>query len=574
MTEHNKILRDWRSVRALGLLALCLCFSGVSQAAGLVDWRAEIGTVRALAENDAPRAYSEAQRLQAGIPAGALPADKARVLNLLARIETYLALPDRSEQHASIALGIARKNADKEGQAEALLNTVLNAIHQAKLDTLGDASRRSVELLHDVDRPDLVCEAMLRLAMMYRRGGQLDESVAVAVQALEIAKRSNSALALTYAHQGLGISFEMSGRPQEAREHFLQMRDSARAAHSGLLEAHAIQSLSAIQEQLGNSAEAERLARESIAMFRVVGTPFNFNMALFNLADIYRKQNHHEQAVPIFDEVIGNYGKYPNPIGLWYTLNARSMSSQALGRVAAARADAQQAYALAETIGIALYRGESARRMAALADADGDYRRANSFNAEAIEMMDKAARDKSGIRLLELVQHYEADSKQHQLDELKLYSERLWTWLGGSLALLALSFFYQLRLRRSRAEIRSLNFGLEQRVETLLQQRDTEFRRLADNAPDMILRYDRDCRRIYVNPAVERLSGKSSAMLLGKTPTEAPFNPEAECVKVQRNVEHVLKTGLPAEIETQYVAEDGQELHFQNIHIPEFGLTG
>ncbi|MFA7279958.1 MAG: PAS domain S-box protein [Sterolibacterium sp.] len=45
------------------------------------------------------------------------------------------------------------------------------------------------------------------------------------------------------------------------------------------------------------------------------------------------------------------------------------------------------------------------------------------------------------------------------------------------------------------------------RMESLLLQREYDFRSLAENSPDFIVRYDRDCRRTYVNAAFERETG-------------------------------------------------------------------
>src|SRR3990167_8321866 len=52
------------------------------------------------------------------------------------------------------------------------------------------ATTRSVELLEGVSRPDLLGEALLRMSMMYRRVSDFDNSVTMAMQAMEIAKRT------------------------------------------------------------------------------------------------------------------------------------------------------------------------------------------------------------------------------------------------------------------------------------------------------------------------------------------------------------------------------------------------
>ncbi len=199
-------------------------------------WRAEAGRVRTLTENDAPRAYEAAKLLQAALPADATPADRARSLNLLARIETYLALTEPAAAHAQEAFQLAAASGDRVGQAESDLSVALNSVNRGNLDEMVAAVQHSVAVLEGVDRPDLLGEAMLRTTAMYHRYDQFDDAVAVAVRAMEIARRTNNPLVLAYAHNGLVIVFDMSGRTAEAREHALQMRAQAHAAHSRLLE--------------------------------------------------------------------------------------------------------------------------------------------------------------------------------------------------------------------------------------------------------------------------------------------------------------------------------------------------
>ncbi|MDH2433172.1 PAS domain-containing protein [Pokkaliibacter sp. MBI-7] len=54
-------------------------------------------------------------------------------------------------------------------------------------------------------------------------------------------------------------------------------------------------------------------------------------------------------------------------------------------------------------------------------------------------------------------------------------------------------------------------------AEQLLHLREQEFRALADNSPDAIARYDRQGRRVYVNPVLARVLNRQSADILGKT---------------------------------------------------------
>lgn len=119
-----------------------------------------------------------------------------------------------------------------------------------------------------------------------------------------------------------------------------------------------------------------------------------------------------------------------------------------------------------------------------------------------------------------------------------------------------------------------LDITERKRMEQALAAREQEFRSLAENSPEPIFRYDRQCRRIYVNPMVERTSGIPREKLLGKTPTEMRLVPTQEDLRVQQSIQHVLDTGERHEVEVPFYAPDGREMWFHNIHVPEFGAGG
>jgi diguanylate cyclase (GGDEF)-like protein/PAS domain S-box-containing protein len=86
------------------------------------------------------------------------------------------------------------------------------------------------------------------------------------------------------------------------------------------------------------------------------------------------------------------------------------------------------------------------------------------------------------------------------------------------------------------------------RIEDLLAAREQEFRALAENSPDIIMRYDRQCRRIYVNPAFVKQVGKPAEELLGGTPTEYSRLPQA--VLYQEALQRAIESG--SEVEHEY----------------------
>ncbi|HKB89215.1 MAG TPA: ATP-binding protein [Opitutaceae bacterium] len=57
------------------------------------------------------------------------------------------------------------------------------------------------------------------------------------------------------------------------------------------------------------------------------------------------------------------------------------------------------------------------------------------------------------------------------------------------------------------------------RIESI-RKRERDFRRLADNAPDLVMRFDTQLHLVYANPVVESYTGLAQSALLGKTVEE------------------------------------------------------
>jgi PAS domain S-box-containing protein len=533
----------------------------------LEDWRADAARVRLLAENDVPRAYEEAKRLRAALPPDATLADRARALNVLTRAETYLGMTDQAERHAAEAFALAAQAGDRIGQAESDLSMVLNSINQGRLDELVKVTQRAVTTLEGTDRPELLAEAMLRLTVMYRRFEQMDESVQVAVQAMEIARRSGHPLALVYAHQGLALAFGQSGRQKEAVEHQEQARDQARRAPSRMLEGFTIAGIAGDLVNKGEMVRAEQLAREALAIHRDVGAPFAISFGLYGLANALTAAGRYKDALPVLDESVAIYERHPNRIGKWFSLNARSNVFQKLGDTAHARADAEQAYALAKSLGHPIYLSGSATRLSSIAADSGDHKRAYELAVEATEMTRKAVHDKAGARMLQLTQRYESESKQRAIDQLTRQTEQqqaqllqrelqqrwLWTLLVAvALALAGTALVIQrgrrshrqlqalnTQLQASENAVRALNIDLEQRVgerTAELRQQARYLRTLIDMLPMWAWFKDTKSRYLVTNRAhaqaqqleVDELVGRTDAELQAGAAAEASLAEDAQ----------------------------------------------
>lgn len=104
-----------------------------------------------------------------------------------------------------------------------------------------------------------------------------------------------------------------------------------------------------------------------------------------------------------------------------------------------------------------------------------------------------------------------------------------------------------------------------------LAQREAQFRTLAENSPDWIVRVDRNLRRVYVNPAVAAASGTKPEDLIGKTPTES-FPGNADMLSWEEGLRLVIETGKPQISEQQ--TELGQRRVMQTSIVPEFDEAG
>jgi len=68
---------------------------------------------------------------------------------------------------------------------------------------------------------------------------------------------------------------------------------------------------------------------------------------------------------------------------------------------------------------------------------------------------------------------------------------------------------------------------------------EREFHMIAQYAPFIIARFDREARCLYVNEAFERIFGTAAAQVIGKTAREAGMDPESASI-IERTVGNVF----------------------------------
>ena len=137
-------------------------------------------------------------------------------------------------------------------------------------------------------------------------------------------------------------------------------------------------------------------------------------------------------------------------------------------------------------------------------------------------------------------------------DEILLLKE-----LSGDLA-------FGIAALRTRAE--------RKRAESALAASEREFRALAENAPDNIARYDRECRILYANPGLEAHLGIDARSLLGRTPVEVA--PDGRFADYQARIAAVIETGQPGDIELTQPDNGAGVRHHHVRVVAERGAQG
>lgn len=110
-------------------------------------------------------------------------------------------------------------------------------------------------------------------------------------------------------------------------------------------------------------------------------------------------------------------------------------------------------------------------------------------------------------------------------------------------------------------------------AEKLLHNHTQEFRTLVEHSPDIVIRYDRDCRRIYVNPAYAKMMGIPTDQVLGKTPAEY-FAATMPVPEFTARLQQVINSGEEAEFTLEVFHVDGPPTYHLMRAVPEYDQYG
>jgi PAS domain S-box-containing protein len=106
-----------------------------------------------------------------------------------------------------------------------------------------------------------------------------------------------------------------------------------------------------------------------------------------------------------------------------------------------------------------------------------------------------------------------------------------------------------------------------------LHKSEENYRRLAENSPDVIVRYDREGRRIYVNLEYERVNHISAQEVLGKKPAELSTELAPMVDVFSEKLMAAMASGDVTKVDLSW-SKDGKPICWFVRVVPEFDANG
>jgi PAS domain S-box-containing protein len=119
----------------------------------------------------------------------------------------------------------------------------------------------------------------------------------------------------------------------------------------------------------------------------------------------------------------------------------------------------------------------------------------------------------------------------------------------------------------------SVDITEQRQAEELLRRSEREFRTLAENSPDSVIRYDLDCRRIYVNPAYERTRGVPANTMLHR-PLSYNWHWDIAVDEYITRLRRIIDTGEPDQMFGIWRSPGNKALHCAVQAVAERDASG
>jgi diguanylate cyclase (GGDEF)-like protein/PAS domain S-box-containing protein len=115
----------------------------------------------------------------------------------------------------------------------------------------------------------------------------------------------------------------------------------------------------------------------------------------------------------------------------------------------------------------------------------------------------------------------------------------------------------------------------EQAMREKIALNERRFRTLAENTPDIIARYDRECRRVFVNPAYVLHTGTPAERVLNRPTDDADiWRPTMPREEYKARLHRVMDTGEPDHILLEWLGHGGEFVSHEMYVVAEHDSEG
>ncbi len=125
---------------------------------------------------------------------------------------------------------------------------------------------------------------------------------------------------------------------------------------------------------------------------------------------------------------------------------------------------------------------------------------------------------------------------------------------------------------QSRILVTIRDISQRKQVEQALLESESSHRVLVEGLPDIIIRFDRDCRHLFISNNITNIVSLPVAAFMGKTPRELGFTDE-QCSFWEKAIGDVFTTGASFETEFVFNSEKGNRI-FDCRLVPELDAQG
>ncbi|MGH3480347.1 MAG: tetratricopeptide repeat protein, partial [Nocardioidaceae bacterium] len=197
----------------------------------------------------------------------------SRVLGNLGIVYAILGQWAEAMDHQRRALALTQETQDDETRGRILENLARLRCQCGQYDEAVAAAQKAARLAHRIGDRVGESEALTSLGLACAGRDELDAAATTLRRALSIAEAVASRRCAVLAHNAIGETMLLQGRPGDALTHHHTARTTAADLEDPLTKAHAHQGLLRCYAALGDAERARSHGQQALAMYTRLGVP-------------------------------------------------------------------------------------------------------------------------------------------------------------------------------------------------------------------------------------------------------------------------------------------------------------